>query len=160
MVMPEAREHRRGPFLVSTDPARLDRALIHRFLAASYWAEGIPAAVVDRSIEGSIPFGLYLGDNQIGFARVVTDRATFAYLADVFVLPDHRGAGLGRWLLECVLAHPDLQGLRRFLLATRDAHGLYERFGFTPPLRPQSLMERFSPDIYRASPPYEGTAAP
>jgi GNAT superfamily N-acetyltransferase len=141
-------ERRRGPFLVSTEPGRLDRALVHRFLTASYWAKGIPPAVVDRSIEGSIPFGLYHWDEQIGFARVVTDRATFAYLADVFVLPERRGAGLGRWLVECVMAHPDLQGLRRFLLATRDAHALYERFGFAPPLRPHSLMERFLPDIY------------
>jgi GNAT superfamily N-acetyltransferase len=150
-------EQRRGPFLVSTDPQRLDRALIQRFLAGSYWAAGIPRDVVDRSIEGSLPFGLYEWDKQIGFARVVTDRATFAYLADVFVLPEHRGGGLGRWLVESVMAHPDLQGLRRFLLATRDAHRLYERFGFTPPLRPQTLMERFDPDIYRRA---EGEGAP
>jgi len=141
-------ERRRGPFVVSTEPGRLDRALVHRFLASSYWAKGIPAEVVERSITGSIPFGLYHWDEQIGFARVVTDRATFAYLADVFVVPERRGAGLGRWLVECVMAHPDLQGLRRFLLATRDAHALYERFGFASPLRPHSLMERFSPDIY------------
>ena len=132
----------RGHLRVSTDPKRLDLDVIHGFLSqSSYWAEGIPREVVERSIRNSIAFGVYDEDRQVGFARVVTDRATFAYLADVFVVEAYRGQGLCQWLLECVLAHPDLQGLRRWLLVTRDAHGLYARYGFGPPADPGSLME-------------------
>jgi GNAT superfamily N-acetyltransferase len=121
----------RGEYEISTDPARLDRAAVARFLREeAYWSTGIPAAVVERAIDGSLVFGLYRSTEQVGFARVVTDRATFAWLADVFVVAPHRGRGLGRWLVETVLAHPDLAGLRRVLLATEDAHTLYERHGF------------------------------
>jgi GNAT superfamily N-acetyltransferase len=120
-------------YAISTDPARLDRRAIHAFLAGAYWSPGVPYETVDRSIDGSLPFGLYAPDgSQAGFARVVTDRAVFAYLADVFVLDEHRGRGLGKWLVETVLAHPDLAGLRRWTLATADAHSLYTRHGFVP----------------------------
>jgi len=140
------------PYRISTDPALLDVPLIHRFLSReSYWARDVPLSVVQRAIEHSLCFGLYAPDGQVGFARVVTDRATFGYLADVFVLAAHRGQGLGRGLIAAVMAHPDLQGLRRFLLATRDAHGLYRRFGFTAPAHPQVLMERHDPAIYLRS---------
>lgn len=126
-------------YAISTDTRYLDVPLIHKYLSGeSYWAEGVPLEIVRKSIEGSIDFGLYEGDplvgtaKQVGFARVVTDRATFAWLCDVFVLEPHRGKGLGRWLIETVLEHPDLQGLRNVLLATRDAHELYSSFGFEP----------------------------
>ena len=142
-------EWTRDKFTVTTDKARLDREVIVRFLASSYWAENIPRATVDRSIDNSLCFGLLEENRQIGFARVVTDCATFAYLADVFVLPEHRGAGLGKWLIECVVSHPDLQGLRRWMLGTRDAHGLYRQFGFTPLKRPEIFMELHDPDVYR-----------
>lgn len=127
---------------ISTDPSRLDLDAIHAFLRTAYWSPGVERAVVERAIAHSIPFGLYAPDGaQAGFARVVTDRATFAYLADVFVLPAHRGHGLGGWLVETVLAHPDVQGVRRFHLATADAHGLYARFGFVPS-DPARMMDR------------------
>jgi GNAT superfamily N-acetyltransferase len=137
---------RRGDFLISTDPALLDLPLLHDFLSnRSYWATGRTMEAMRRSLEHSVCFGLYEGPQQIGFARVVTDRATFAWLCDVFVLEGYRGRGLSKWLLECVMAHPALQGLRRFLLATRDAHSLYERFGFTPMTEPSRFMEIFRP---------------
>jgi GNAT superfamily N-acetyltransferase len=133
---------------IDTDKARLDRAMVRRFLSRSHWAKGIPAAVLDRAIEHSLAFGLYRDGRQIGFARVVSDHATFAYLADVFVLPAERGRGLGRWLVETILAHPELQGLRRWLLGTRDAHGLYRRCGFAEPPAPFSFLERLEPEVY------------
>ncbi len=137
-------------FEVSTDPARIDVGLVHRFLSEeSSWARGIPRALVEKAIANSLCFGGYLDGNQVAFARVITDRATFANMVDVFVLPGHRGNGYSKQLVESVLAHPDLQGLRRFTLATGDAHGLYARFGFTPPLRPATLMERYYPDVYQ-----------
>jgi GNAT superfamily N-acetyltransferase len=139
----------RPPLVVDTDTDRLDLGVIHGFLSGSYWAAGIPLEVVQRSVAGSLCFGLYDGDAQVGFARVVTDRATFAYLCDVFVLESRQGQRLGTFLMECVMAHPDLQGLRRFSLATRDAHALYRRFGFGPPRRPESQMEIVDPDVYR-----------
>jgi GNAT superfamily N-acetyltransferase len=142
-------EARREAWTVSTDPSRLDLDVIHSFLTTSYWAAGIPRETVRRSLAHSLCFGLYEGDAQVGFARVVSDRATFAYLADVFVLESRRGRGLGRWLIGCVMAHPDLQGLRVWRLATRDAHGLYRRFGFGPPLRPETHMEILDLDVYR-----------
>jgi N-acetylglutamate synthase-like GNAT family acetyltransferase len=128
---------------ISTDRARLDRALIHRFLRDdSYWARGIPREVLDRAIDNSLCFGLYAPDGaQAGFARAVTDRAAIAYLADVFVVEAKRGRGLGKWLIETVLAHPDLQGLRRFFLGTVDAHALYARYGFRPLADPGRMME-------------------
>jgi GNAT superfamily N-acetyltransferase len=141
-------EWRRGQFIVSTDPALLDVELIHGFLTESYWSPGIPIDVLERAIDGSIPFGLYRGVEQIGFARVITDRATFAYVGDVFVLASRRGSGLGTWLMECVLEHPDLSGLRRWLLVTRDAQGLYRKVGFSRLADPERLMERVDRDVY------------
>jgi GNAT superfamily N-acetyltransferase len=133
---------RRDGYLVSTDRSRLDLEVIHGYLSSSYWAAGVPEEVVRRSIEDSLCFGVYRGEEQVGFARVITDRATFAYLADVFVLEGHRGRGLGRWLVEVVLSHPELRGLRRWMLATRDAHELYRRYGFAELGRPGIFMER------------------
>ena len=125
-------EWQRGEYLISTDRDRLDLAFIHDFLSNdSYWARGRDFELVKRSISNSFDFGLYKGNQQIGFARVVTDYATFAWLADVFVLDEHQGQGLGKWLVEVIVSHPNLQGFRRWLLATRDAHELYRRFGFT-----------------------------
>jgi GNAT superfamily N-acetyltransferase len=134
-------EAERDGYVISTDRARLDRERIWEFLRTSYWATGVPRSVVEGAIEGSLCFGLYAPDgSQAGFARAVTDRATFAWIADLFVLPEHRGRGLGVWLTETLLAHPDLQGLRRVTLATADAHGLYQRFGFVP-ADPERLMD-------------------
>jgi GNAT superfamily N-acetyltransferase len=138
----------RDGLLVSCDPARIDPQVVARFLGESYWARGIPLQTVQRSIAGSLCFALLDGTKQIGFARVISDRATIAYLADVFVLPDYRGRGLGKWLVECVLAHPELQGLRRWILVTRDAHGLYRHFGFKPLARPEGFMELHDMQAY------------
>ncbi len=136
---------------ISTDPARLDVDYVHAFLTGSYWSPGIPRETVERAIAGSLNFGLYAPDGApAGFARVVSDNATFAYLADVFVDPDHRGRGLGVWLVETVLAHPDLQGLRRWALATADAHELYARFGFAPPSRPDHQLFIERPGLYQS----------
>jgi GNAT superfamily N-acetyltransferase len=134
----------REAYLVTTDKARLDLSLVHSFLKTSYWAGGIPAEVVRRSVENSLTFGLFRDDEQVGFARVVTDYATFAYLADVFVLEPHRGQGLGKWMMEVVFSHPELQGLRRWMLATRDAHGLYRKYEFAELEEPQIFMEKYS----------------
>ena len=128
------------PYDISDDPDRLDVGLIHEFLAASYWAKGRSRETVERSIAHSLCFGVYHRGQQVGFARVVSDRAVFAYLMDVFVLPEHRGRGVGKSLIRAVLSHPDLQGLRLFALRTRDAHGLYAQFGFGPLPDPESLM--------------------
>ena len=147
--MVEHIERSRGPYTISTDPARLDLDAVHAFLDRSYWAAGIPAEVVRRAAAHSLCFGLYHGTEQIGFARVITDRATFAYLADVYVLEAHRGQGLAEWLMEVILAHPALQGLRRFLLVTRDAHGLYARFGFEVPADASGIMQIHRPAVYR-----------
>jgi GNAT superfamily N-acetyltransferase len=132
-------------YLMTTDKTRLNLEVVHSFLKTSYWAAGISAAVVMRSVENSLSFGLFEGDEQVGFARVVTGYATFAYLADVFVLEPHRGQGLGKWMMEVVFSHPELQGLRRWILATRDAHELYSKYGFTEPEEPPIFMERYSP---------------
>jgi len=145
-------EWKRDRYTISTDRARLDREAIHGFLRNSYWAKEIPRTVVDRSIDNALCFGVYDGPTQVGFARVISDFATFAYLGDVFVLESHRGRGLSKWLMEVILGHPDLQGLRRWSLATRDAHGLYERFGFRRPSNPDRLMEIVNMDIYRQEP--------
>ena len=151
MGTPHLVEERDG-FWISTDPDKLDVTAVHAYLSQSYWAGGISLELVAKSIAGSIPFGLFELDRQIGFARVITDRVTFAYLCDVYVLEEFRGRGLGRWLMEAVSAHPDLQNLRRFSLVTRDAHGLYEKFGFTPLKNPNGHMELLRPDIYKATP--------
>ncbi len=143
------REWHQGSYVVSTDKDRLDLAMVHGFLTTSYWSPGIPRDLIERAIDHSMIFGLYEAQRQIGFARIVTDRATFAYVCDVFVLETFRGRGLGMWLMEVVMAHPDLQGLRRWILATRDAHGLYRKVGFTELSQPDRLMERVVPDIYR-----------
>ena len=129
-------------------PIEADPEAIHEFLADSYWAKGIPREVVDRSIEGSLCFGVFDGERQVGFARMITDFATFAYLADVFVLESHRGRGLAAWLMDCILAHPELQGLRRWMLLTRDAHPLYRRSGFRDLAHPERVMEMTFPGIY------------
>jgi len=142
---------RRGDFEISTDRARLDRTVIHEFLRESYWARGIPREVVDRSIDNALCFGLFEGSRQVGFARVISDFATFAYLSDVFLLPSHRRRGLAAWLMEVVMSHPDLQNLRRWMLATRDAHPLYLKFGFTALANPERIMEIVLPDIYEKS---------
>jgi GNAT superfamily N-acetyltransferase len=144
-------EWTRDGFTVSDDPARVDRDVVARFLTESYWAKNIPRATLDRSLRNSLCFTLLEAERQIGFARVVSDRATLAYLADVFVLPEFRGRGLAKWLLACVLGHPELQGLRRWILGTRDAHGLYRKLGFTPLNRPDVFMERHDPNVYGGS---------
>jgi len=171
-------EERRGKYVISTDPARLDRDMIYEFLTTCYWAKGIPREVVERSIEHSLCFGVYdeggqvshfsqerreaghprLGGApedgnseeicQVGFARVISDFATIAYLGDVFVLESHRGRGLSKWMMECIMRHPMLQGLRRWILLTRDAHDLYAKFGFRPLGKPQRYMELHRPDVY------------
>jgi GNAT superfamily N-acetyltransferase len=138
-----------GQYEISTERSRLDVALIHDYLRSSYWAQDIPRAVVERSIQHSLCFGAYLDGRQTGFARVVTDYATFAYVADVFVVPEHRGRGISKLLLRAILEHPELQGLRRFLLATHDAHGLYAQFGFQPLAHPEHFMTVHKPDVYR-----------
>lgn len=136
-------------FHVSTDLSRLDVSMIYRFLSEeSSWAVGIGRDVVERAIDNSLCFGGYVDGRQVAFARVVTDYATFANLVDVFVLPGFRGRGYGIALIRAVMDHPSLQGLRRFTLATADAHGLYRRFGFTVPSRPELLMERYFPKLY------------
>ena len=141
--------YRRGEFLISTDRERLDLDVVHGFLTNCYWAKGIPREVVARSIEHSLCFGIYDGEGaQVGFARVISDFATIAYIGDVFVLDTHRGRGLGKWLMECISQHPALQDLRRWILTTRDAHGLYSRVGFTPVKAPERFMERHRPDVY------------
>jgi GNAT superfamily N-acetyltransferase len=142
-------EERRGEFLISTDRARMDADVVYAFLTHCYWAEGIPREVVARSIGGSLCFGIYHGERQIGLARVISDRATYAYLGDVYVLEEFRGRGLGKWLMECVMKHPELQGLRRWSLLTRDAHGLYGQFGFKALAKAEGWMERHDPDVYK-----------
>jgi GNAT superfamily N-acetyltransferase len=138
----------RGEYTISTHRERLDTRVIHAFLTGSYWAEGIPLAVVERSLEHSLPFGVYHQQRQVGFARVITDYATFAYVADVFILAEYRSRGLSTWLMQTVIEHPELQGLRRWILFTRDAHGLYTKVGFTPARTPRRLMERLNADAY------------
>jgi GNAT superfamily N-acetyltransferase len=137
---------------VSTDPARLSLDAIHGYLKGSYWAAGIPRAVVERSLRHSLGFGVYRGEELVGFARVVTDLATFAYVADVFVVAAYRGQGLSKWLMECILDHPDLKDIRRWHLVTRDAQGLYAKFGFAEP-PPGKHMERVRTNLYPVPPP-------
>jgi GNAT superfamily N-acetyltransferase len=137
-------------FTISTDKTKLSTEYIHDYLSnQSYWAKGIPLDTVKRAIEGSLCFGVFAGDKQIGFARMVTDTATFAYLADVFIDEAWRGRGLSKWLMEVIMAHPHLQGLRRIMLATRDAHELYRQYGFTEVDDPARLMQKLFPDVYK-----------
>jgi len=139
-------------YSISTDTSRFDIDLIFRFLTTCYWAEGIPRDVVEKSIRNSLCFGVFDGEKQVGFARVITDRATYAYIGDVFILESHRGRGLGKQLMQVIMEHPELQGLRRWSLVTRDAHGLYEQFGFTALAHPQRYMERHDPNVYTRRP--------
>ena len=133
----------RDDYRLSTDIDEFDFDVVHRYLSeVAYWSPGIAREKVERAARHSLAFGLFLRDEQIGYARMITDTATFAYLADVFVLPAHQGAGLGKWMMQCVMAHPDLQGLRRMMLVTSDAHGLYARHGFTASRHPERIMER------------------
>jgi hypothetical protein len=158
-------EYYRDEYCLSDNPSRLQLDVIHRFLAEqSSWAQGIERHLVERSVANSMCFGVYClndnndtGDNdskdddewqQIGFARLVTDRTTFAYLCDVFIVGEHRGRGLSAWLLERIVEHPELQGLRRWMLATSDAHGLYERVGFSPLDKPEIFMQIHTPNVY------------
>jgi GNAT superfamily N-acetyltransferase len=139
----------RGEFTISTDKTRLQFDVIYRFLVdESYWSKGRTREQMENAIGHSLCFGIYHGDRQVGFARVVSDFATFAYLGDVFVLEEFRGHGLSKWLMEVIVEHPELQGLRRWLLATRDAHGLYEQYGFAPLRFPERWMEKTAPDAY------------
>lgn len=139
----------RPPFEVSTDDTRLEVDLIHHFLARTYWSPGIPRDILERALASSVNFGAYCDGRQVGFARVVTDRATFAYLCDVFVLEAWRSRGVSKFIMDCVMSHPDLQNLRRFMLATADAHGLYRQFGFDVIARPERMMEIVVPDVYQ-----------
>jgi len=142
-------EHQQGGFVVSTDKSKLDSASIHDFLTHCYWSEGISRATVEKAIAHSLCFGLYEREKQIGFARVVSDYTTYAYLCDVYVLESHRQKKLGTWMMSCVMAHPDLQGLRRFTLLTRDAHELYRKFGFSESKNPSRYMEIHDADVYK-----------
>jgi GNAT superfamily N-acetyltransferase len=138
------REWHRGEHTVSTNKDRLNVDLIHHFISSqSYWGQGRKIETVQLALENSLNFGLYKNNQQIGFARVVTDYCTFAWLADVFVIDEYRGQGLSKWLMEVIMSHPQLSGMRRWVLATRDAHGLYKQFGFVEMLQPERWMERF-----------------
>jgi GNAT superfamily N-acetyltransferase len=137
-------------FIISDEKEKLDAEYIHHYLSnKSYWAENIPLETVKRSIDGSICFGMYDDGKQIGFARVVTDKATFGYLADVFIDENYRAQGLSKWLMEIIMTYPDLQGLRRWMLGTRDAHSLYEKFGFEPLENPKRIMHIYNADVYK-----------
>jgi GNAT superfamily N-acetyltransferase len=154
--MAEAQEWSRGSAVISTERRRLQVDVVHGFLVRSYWAREIPREIVERSIESSLCFGVYETgevERQVGFARVVTDFATFAWIADVFVLEEARGRGLAVWLMEVIAGHRDLQGLRRWILATRDAHGLYRKTGFAPLAHPEAFLERWRPDFYSRKAP-------
>ncbi len=143
-------EWEKSGYLLSTDKSKIKIPVVHAYLSNdSYWAKGIPVETVKRSIEHSLCFGIYYQHEQVGFARIISGFTTFAYLADVFVLPAHRGNGLSKWLMEIIMDHPDLQGLRRFLLTTQDAHELYRRYGFTEYPQPERMMTRNFPDMYK-----------
>lgn len=144
MAMPALLETSRGNFIISTDARRLDLDAITNMLSRAYWAKGRTREVIARYVTHSLVFGVYEGSKQIGLARVVSDYTTFAWLCDVFIHEEYRGQGIGKWLIETVIAHPDLQGLRRFILMTSDAHGLYSQFGFQPLANPESVMEKFN----------------
>lgn len=141
--------HTKENYIISTDKSLLDISVIHGFLSTSYWSEDIPAAIVQKGIENSLCFGVYHDDKQVGFARVISDYSTFAYLADVFIIDEERGKGLSKWLMECILKHEELQGLRNFCLLTRDAHSLYAQYGFKNLDKPQNFMARKKDDFYK-----------
>jgi len=145
----ERTEWRKDGYLLSTDKSKIDVKAVHHFLSKSYWAENIPLEVVQKSIDNSFCFALYHQQKLVGFARVISDFATFAYLADVFVVPQERGKGLSKWLMHVIMDHPRLHGLRRFTLATKDAHGLYAQFGFSPFDKPERWMQKHDPDVYK-----------
>lgn len=136
-------------FTIDTNKDRLDITYIQHKLSKTYWAEEIPLSIVERAIENSLCFGVYEGERQIGFARMITDKATFAYLCDVFIDEDYRGRGISKWLMSVIMDYPDLQGLRRFMLATKDAHGLYRQYGFNELVAPERWMEIHVPGIYK-----------
>lgn len=142
----QSQEYTKDQFRISTDPSRLDHDAIYAYLSRAYWSVGRPRVVMEKSLHHSLCFGVYDGEKQIGLARVISDYATYAYLCDVYILEEYRGQGLGKWLMACVMAHPELQGLRRWTLATRDAHGLYRQYGFTALENPHRYMEKFSPN--------------
>ncbi|CCN34194.1 Histone acetyltransferase HPA2/related acetyltransferase [Vibrio nigripulchritudo SO65] len=137
-------------YTITTNPEDLDIEVVYDVISNSYWAAGIPKQTLEKAISNSLCFGVYdSAGSQVGFARVITDRATFAYLGDVFVTQEHQGLGIGKWLIETVVSHSELQGLRRMFLATRDAHGLYKQFGFEAVENPDILMQIWQPDVYR-----------
>lgn len=137
-------------YRISTDGTEMDLDKIHAFIVQSYWAYGIPFEVMKKAIENSLCFGVFTKQGeQVGFARMITDHATYAYLADVYVDKRHRSLGLAKWLMQVILDHPSLTGLRRIMLATKDAHGLYNQFGFTPLNKPEIFMEKWNPDVYK-----------
>ena len=144
-------EYRCGEYLVSTDRALIDTEVVFEVLTSSYWANGIRREIVVRSIDNALCFGIYKGREQVGFARVISDFATYAYIGDLFIVESHQGRGLGKFLMESILKHPQLQGLRRWSLVTRDAHGLYEKFGFEALKKPENYMEILNPDVYKRS---------
>jgi GNAT superfamily N-acetyltransferase len=148
-MYPSFMEWNKDDYRITTDKEKIDVDYTHQLLAKTYWAEGISKSIVEKSIQGSICFAVFHQQQQIGFARVISDEATFAYLADVFIDPAYRGKGLSRWMMEVIMAYPTLQGLRRFLLATRDAHGLYEKFGFEPITSTMPWMQVHKPTIYK-----------
>ena len=139
----------KAQYTISTDSKRFDVAMIHAFLTRCYWAEGVSREIVQRAIDHSLCFGVFDGEKQVGFARVVTDRATYGYIGDVFILESYRGRGLSKRLMKAILEHPELQGFRRWSLVTSDAHGLYQQFGFKPLLNPQRYMELVNADVYK-----------
>lgn len=141
----QIREFRKGDFIISTDSSKQQVEVIHNFLSSSYWAKDISYKIVEKSIENSCCFGVFKNGNQIGFARLITDLATFAYLADVFILEEYRGQGLSKWLMDVIIKYPELQGLRKWMLKTSDAHGLYKQYGFVTTEFPERIME-YSPD--------------
>lgn len=148
----ELKEWKNNEYLLSTDKSKIDVKAVHDFLSGSYWAENIPIEVVQKSIDHSLCFAMYCHQKLIGFARVISDFATFAYLADVFIVPEERGKGLSKWLVRTIMDYPHLQGLRRFTLATRDAHKLYAQFGFTAFDKPERWMQKTDLDVYKRNP--------
>ena len=145
-------EYHNGKFTITTDQNRMDIDKIHALLTTAYWSEGIPREILERSLRNSLSFGIFLGTEQMGIARVITDYTTYAYICDVFIEEKYRGQGLGKWLIQCITEYPDLQGLRRWSLFTRDAHGLYSQFGFTPLKHPENAMEIARPRMYVKNP--------